>query len=144
MIELRKTLFLPLGDLLAVTREFLCADVSHCGLNRCPSPVRGQAGFLILDAHPSWVGSPVQPLLQCIHQQLADLPMFACADVDRKEQFPQQVFLRELTLMVHEVASLPITLYQSILRVATMMAPSTPNSSSEPIMSALSSDTRMP
>ena len=37
-----------------------------------------------------------------------------------------------------------ITLYQSSRRVATMMAASTPNSSSEPIISALSSDTRMP
>lgn len=38
----------------------------------------------------------------------------------------------------------PMAPYQSILRVATMMAASTPKSSSEPIMSALSSDTRMP
>ena len=35
MVELRKTLFLPLDDLLAVTREFLCTDVSRSGLDRC-------------------------------------------------------------------------------------------------------------
>jgi transposase InsO family protein len=35
VVELRKTLFLPLDDLLAVTREFLCADVSRSGLDRC-------------------------------------------------------------------------------------------------------------
>jgi hypothetical protein len=32
---LRKTLLLPLDDLLAVTREFLCAEVSRSGLDRC-------------------------------------------------------------------------------------------------------------
>lgn len=35
VVELRKTLFLPLDDLLAVTREFLCAGVSRSGLDRC-------------------------------------------------------------------------------------------------------------
>ena len=35
VVELRKTLLLPLDDLLAVTREFLCAEVSRSGLDRC-------------------------------------------------------------------------------------------------------------
>ncbi len=35
VIELRKTLLLPLDDLLAVTREFLNPNVSRSGLNRC-------------------------------------------------------------------------------------------------------------
>ena len=35
VVELRKTLLLPLDDLLAVTREFLCPDVSRSGLDRC-------------------------------------------------------------------------------------------------------------
>ena len=35
VVELRKTLLLPLDDLLAITREFLCADVSRSGLDRC-------------------------------------------------------------------------------------------------------------
>ena len=35
VVELRRTLLLPLDDLLAVTREFLCADVSRSGLDRC-------------------------------------------------------------------------------------------------------------
>ena len=34
-VELRRTLLLPLDDLLAVVREFLCADVSRSGLDRC-------------------------------------------------------------------------------------------------------------
>lgn len=34
-MQLRRTLLLPLDDLLAVTREFLCADVSRSGLDRC-------------------------------------------------------------------------------------------------------------
>ena len=34
-VELRKTLLLPLDDLLAVVREFLCKDVSRSGLDRC-------------------------------------------------------------------------------------------------------------
>jgi IS30 family transposase len=34
-VQLRKTLLLPLDDLLAVTCEFLCAGVSRSGLNRC-------------------------------------------------------------------------------------------------------------
>lgn len=33
--ELRRTLLLPLDDLLAVTREFICAQVSRSGLDRC-------------------------------------------------------------------------------------------------------------
>ena len=35
MVQLRKTLLLPLDDLLAVAREFLCPDVSRSGLDRC-------------------------------------------------------------------------------------------------------------
>jgi len=35
VVELRKMLLLPLDDLLAVTREFLCKDVSRSGLDRC-------------------------------------------------------------------------------------------------------------
>jgi len=34
-VELRRTLLLPLDDLLAVTREFLNPDVSRSGLDRC-------------------------------------------------------------------------------------------------------------
>jgi len=34
-VELRKTLLLPLDDLLAVVREFLNPEVSRCGLDRC-------------------------------------------------------------------------------------------------------------
>ena len=35
VVELRKTLLLPLDDLLAVTREFLCAQATRSGLDRC-------------------------------------------------------------------------------------------------------------
>ncbi len=35
VVPLRRTLLLPLDDLLAVTREFLCKDVSRSGLDRC-------------------------------------------------------------------------------------------------------------
>ena len=35
VVHLRRTLLLPLDDLLAVTREFLCPDVSRSGLDRC-------------------------------------------------------------------------------------------------------------
>lgn len=35
VVELRKTLLLPLDDLLAVTREFLCPEASRSGLDRC-------------------------------------------------------------------------------------------------------------
>ncbi len=35
VVELRKTLLLPLDDLLAVTREFIHPDVSRSGLDRC-------------------------------------------------------------------------------------------------------------
>jgi transposase-like protein len=35
VVELRKTLLLPLDDLVAVTREFINPDVSRSGLNRC-------------------------------------------------------------------------------------------------------------
>lgn len=35
VVQLRKTLLPPLDDLLAVTREFLCQEVSRSGLDRC-------------------------------------------------------------------------------------------------------------
>jgi len=35
VVELRRTLLLPLDDLLAITREFICEDVSRSGLDRC-------------------------------------------------------------------------------------------------------------
>ena len=35
VVELRRTLLLPLDDLLAVTREFLCPETSRSGLDRC-------------------------------------------------------------------------------------------------------------
>ena len=35
VVAFRRTLLLPLDDLLAVTREFLCKDVPPSGLNRC-------------------------------------------------------------------------------------------------------------
>ena len=35
VVHLRQTLLLPLDDLLAVTREFLCPAVSRSGLDRC-------------------------------------------------------------------------------------------------------------
>ena len=35
VVHLRQTLLLPLDDLLAVTREFLCREVSRSGLDRC-------------------------------------------------------------------------------------------------------------
>src|SRR6218665_2539621 len=38
VVHLRRTLLLPLDDLLAVTREFLCPDVSPSGLDRCLRP----------------------------------------------------------------------------------------------------------
>lgn len=35
VVELRRTLMLPLDDLLRLIREFLCPDVSRSGLDRC-------------------------------------------------------------------------------------------------------------
>jgi hypothetical protein len=35
VVELRRTLLLPLDDLLAVTREFINPGVSRSGLDRC-------------------------------------------------------------------------------------------------------------
>ncbi|NYW24467.1 IS481 family transposase, partial [Escherichia coli] len=35
VVELRKTLMLPLDDLLAVVREFITPNVSRSGLDRC-------------------------------------------------------------------------------------------------------------
>lgn len=35
VVELRRSLLLPLDDLLAVTREFICDSVSRSGLDRC-------------------------------------------------------------------------------------------------------------
>ena len=35
VLELRKMLLLPLDDLLAVTREFICAQATRSGLDRC-------------------------------------------------------------------------------------------------------------
>ena len=35
VVELRRTLLLPLDDLLAVTREFICPKATRSGLDRC-------------------------------------------------------------------------------------------------------------
>jgi len=35
VVQLRRTLLLPLDDLLAVTREFLCSKASRSGIDRC-------------------------------------------------------------------------------------------------------------
>lgn len=35
-MELRRALLMPLDDLLAVTREFICQTVSRSGPDRCP------------------------------------------------------------------------------------------------------------
>ena len=35
VVHLRRSLLLPLDDLLAVTREFICPRVSRSGLDRC-------------------------------------------------------------------------------------------------------------
>lgn len=35
VVQLRRSLLLPLDDLLAVTREFICENVSRSGLDRC-------------------------------------------------------------------------------------------------------------
>ena len=35
VVELRKLLLLPLDDLLVITREFICEEVSRSGLDRC-------------------------------------------------------------------------------------------------------------
>jgi len=35
VVELRKLLLLPLDDLLVITREFICGEVSRSGLDRC-------------------------------------------------------------------------------------------------------------
>lgn len=47
VVELRKTLWLSLDDLLAVTREFINPDVSRSGLDRCacirPAPLGSTA-----------------------------------------------------------------------------------------------------
>jgi transposase-like protein len=55
VVELRRTLLLPLDDLLAVTREFLCEDVSRSGLDRCLR--RHGVGNL----HALKPGTPAQP-----------------------------------------------------------------------------------
>ena len=46
VVELRKMLLLPLDDLLAVTREFLCPQATRSGLDRCLR--RHGVGILLL------------------------------------------------------------------------------------------------
>ncbi len=43
VVHLRRTLLLPLDDLLAVTREFICPHVSRSGLDRCLRAAMGRA-----------------------------------------------------------------------------------------------------
>ena len=58
VVELRKLLLLPLDDLLAVCREFLCPEVSRSGLDRCLR--RHGVGNLrsLLPAEPKAVHNP--------------------------------------------------------------------------------------
>lgn len=55
MVELRRTLLLPLDDLLAITREFINAAVSRFGLDRC---LRRHRVAHLKDLQPEVEGEP--------------------------------------------------------------------------------------
>lgn len=52
---LRRTLLLPLIDLLAVTREFLCPEVSRPGLDRCLR----RHGVVLTTGEATWLPQPL-------------------------------------------------------------------------------------
>ena len=58
VVYLRRALQLPLDDLLAVTREFLCAAVSRSGLDRC---LRRHGVGNLRALRPAPAGAPVKP-----------------------------------------------------------------------------------
>ena len=78
VVHLRKALMLPLDDLLAVTREFLCPAVSRSGLSRCLR----RHGVGSLDAmRPPVIRAPHKPFKSYqpgyLHMDVKYLPQMA-------------------------------------------------------------------
>jgi len=78
VVELRKTLLLPLDDLLAVTREFLCPAVSRSGLDRC---LRRHGVGNLNDLKPKTPKAPHKPFKAYepgyVHMDIKYLPQMA-------------------------------------------------------------------
>ena len=78
VVELRKTLRLPLDDLLAVTREFLCPAVSRSGLDRC---LRRHGVGNLNDLKPKTPKAPHKPFKAYepgyLHMDIKYLPQMA-------------------------------------------------------------------
>ena len=83
VVYLRKTLLLSLDDLLAVTREFLCAEVSRSGLDRC---LRRHGVGNLRQLRPAPAKAPVKTFKDYVpgfvHVDVKYLPQLA--DEDRR------------------------------------------------------------
>ena len=90
VVELRKMLLLPLDDLLAVTREFLCPQATRSGLDRC---LRRHGVGNLNDLKPK---EPAQP-----HKAFKSYaPGFIHIDVKYLPQMPNETSRRYLFVAI--------------------------------------------
>ena len=86
MVELRRTLLLPLDDLVAVTREFINPDVSRSGMDRC---LRRHGVSVLKDLVPVIVGE------EAVKKTFKDYrPGFLHVDIKYLPQMPDETAYR--------------------------------------------------
>jgi transposase InsO family protein len=91
VIELRRTLLLPLDDLLVVTREFIHAKASRSGLNRCLR--RHGVG----DLHALMPQDPTEPITKTFKDYE---PGFVHVDIKYLPQMPDEKARRYLFVAI--------------------------------------------
>jgi len=92
VVARRKTLLLPLDDLLAVTRAFLCEGVSRSGLDRCLRR-HGLANLKALLPQEETAATPVKPFK-------AYAPGFVHVDIKYLPQMPDESQRRYLCVAI--------------------------------------------
>ena len=92
VVELRRTLLLPLDDLLVVTREFINADVSRSGLDRCLR----RHGVADLKSLQPQIEGPAKPLKTFKDYE----PGFLHIDIKYLPQMPDETHRRYLFVAI--------------------------------------------
>ena len=92
VVELRRTLLLPLDDLVAVTREFINPDVSRSGMDRC---LRRHGVSVLKDLVPVIVGE------EAVKKTFKDYrPGFLHVDIKYLPQMPDETSRRYLFVAI--------------------------------------------
>lgn len=95
VVELRRLLLLPLDDLLVVTREFICADLSRSALGRCLRR-HGVSNLRALQAAVS--GEPVETIKPKCFKDYE--PGFVHVDIKYLPQMPDETARRYLYVAI--------------------------------------------